>query len=164
MGCDIHVMFEKFNDKTQAYESMDPGVVEDDYGARHPFYWRSYNIFAFLAGVRNYSDITPISDPRGVPSNTSFETQAELAGWGCDAHSESWLSIQELHEFDYNVILEDKRCTRKLSNGVISGGCTCNPGEGVRQDYREYLGEYFFASLAVATNAGVDRIVFWFDN
>lgn len=124
---------------------------------------RNYGVFAFLAGVRNYGAIVPISKPRGLPKDVSSWVEEEADRWASDGHSRSWLSIDELLNFDYEQMTEDRRCTR-MKNGVLNGGCTCDPGEGEKMTYREYLGESFFEDLAELKKEGVDRIVFWFDN
>ena len=41
-----------------------------------PFDWRSYGMYGFLAGVRNYSAVQPISEPRGFPEDANSTIQA----------------------------------------------------------------------------------------
>lgn len=148
MGCDIHVYCEdrKSDGKWFGWDGEDL--------LSH----RSYAVFGFLAGVRNYSAITPISLPRGIPADASGYTREE---WGNGAffHSASWLTIKELLEFNYDAICEDRRVTR---NG--DGGCTCATGEGRLMTYREFLGIQFFVDLNQLRGDGVERIVFWFDS
>lgn len=60
MCCDIHSYAErKVGDR---YELVNDRVFPTEYGAPHsaPFDWRSYGMYGFLAGVRNYSEVTPI--------------------------------------------------------------------------------------------------------
>lgn len=154
MGCDVHTYAERKN-------SLDEYEVVD--GVR-PFDNRSYRLFGFLAGVRNYSDVTPISEPRGFPDDASAEVKESYASWESDAHTPSWLSVAELVAFNYDAICEDRRVTRQISPGCSDGGCTCEPGEGMTQTYREFLGEWFFKDLQELQDAGAERIVFWFDN
>lgn len=151
MGCDIHVRAERFeNDQWR--------VVAGDFLGH-----RGYNVFGFLAGVRNYSDVIPISKPRGFPEGTSLSTNDDrYINWS--GHSASWLSIDELLNFDYDQITEDRRCTKVDIHGHMSGGETCNPGEGKSMTYKEFLGSHFFKDLERLQLAGADRIVFWFDN
>lgn len=151
MGCDIHCYAEKLNGKK--YKQVKCNAFDD----------RSYGTFGFLAGVRNYSDVQPIVERRGFPDDASPKTKATYEDWGCDAHSPSWLSVEELTSFDYDRPVEDRRVTRQTSWG-LDGGCTAEAGGGKMTTFREFLGEWFFKDLEKLRAAGADRIVFWFDN
>lgn len=147
MGCDIHSYAEKkIHEKWECL-------------GYSPFDWRAYGMYAFLAGVRNYSAITPIAEPRGIPEERSERVSKQYKIWDCDAHSASWLSVEELEKFDYDQIIEDRRCMRNNN-----GGSTCEIGEGQKMTYRAFLGEGFFMAIAELKEIGADRIVFWFDN
>ena len=116
MGCDIHAYAER---KTiSGYEYM-PEIT--------PFDWRSYSLFGFLAGVRNYSAVPVIAEPRGFPDDVSADVREKYEQWDMDAHTPSWLSMAELLAWDYDAEVEDRRVMR---NG--NGGCTCELGEGKR--------------------------------
>ena len=149
MGCDIHSFAER---------KLDSGRWSAIKGV-YPFGARDYGTFAWLAGVRNYSALTPISRPRGLPSPVSATVAREYEAWSGDAHTPSWLSVAELQAVDYDQAIEDRRCTR---NG--NGGSTCEPGEGEKQTLREFLGPRFFKDLDKLVASGAERIVFWFDN
>lgn len=154
MGCDIHTFAEKRN-ATGQWEAID-GMA--------PFDSRNYGAFGFMAGVRNYSAITPISLPRGIPEDVSAAVKEEHEDWDCDAHSASWLSVAELLAFNYDAECEDRRCTVQLSANCWSGAGTCEPGKGERQTFRQFLGEWFMRDLEELKEAGAERVVFWFDN
>lgn len=155
MGCDIHSYAErKAGDK---YEFIADQKFADGYST--PFDWRAYGMFAFLAGVRNYSDLTPIAEQRGWPADASAAAQEDFETWGPDAHSPSWLSVEELAAFDYEQPMEDRRVMRGGN-----GGCTAKAGGGQMTTFREFLGEQFFEDLAKLKDAGADRVVFFFDN
>lgn len=147
MGCDIHAYAERRG------EDGNWELIQEVFDGR------SYSVFAFLAGVRNYSGIVPISEPRGIPDDISSGVRAKLEPWEGDVHSKSWLSMQELLQFDYSQMMEDRRVTRNNN-----GGCTCEPGEGQVMTYGEYLGKYFLTELYEWRVMGAERIVFWFDN
>jgi hypothetical protein len=149
MGCDIHSFAERKNQE---------GTYSEIKGIK-PFDWRCYGTFAFLAGVRNYSDITPISEPRGIPDDISETVKSDFIKWDCDVHTPSWLSVKELEEFDYDSEIEDCMCMRNNN-----GGSTCKKGEGKKQTYREFLGKSFFNDIEKLKEANVERVVFWFDN
>ena len=148
MGCDIHVQAErKVNGKWQEV----PGNFFD---------WRGYNVFAFLAGVRNYSAITPIAELRGLPDDA---LDLDYGARGGD-HSYSWLSLEELLAFNYDAQTEDRRVSKVMPGGWINGGATAELGGGETMTYREYLREGFFEELEKLKAAGAERIVFGFDN
>ncbi len=85
MGCDIHV-FTEVKIKGQWYA----------YG--HPNVYRSYTLFALMAGVRNSQNIMPISLPKGIPDDCSNVVQH--AAEDGDGHSHSWLSATEIVELE----------------------------------------------------------------
>lgn len=130
MGCDINSHAER-RDSTGGFELID---------GLDPFNWQSYAMFAFLAGVRNSSSITPIAQRRGLPPDASVEVAAVFEFWEANAHSTSWLSLEELMEFNYEA--------------PCVGDTT----------YRAFLGAEFFAELERLRAAGADRVVFWFDS
>jgi hypothetical protein len=155
MGCDIHSHVE---------------VRKGDYWEDvefHPFRDRSYGVFALLAGVRNYSAVTPIAEPRGLPYDLAFMTKHKYSEWKDDAHSTSWLDAKELLDFDYDATMEDCRYTRQEGPGFFNGGATCEPGAGRKMTWREFLPDDYFRDLEmlrVVANTGPTRVVFWFDN
>src|SRR5687768_8802356 len=125
MGCDIHIVAQRRNEAGEWVE-----VHGDFLEGPDPFDWRSYGMFAFLAGVRNYSDITPISEPRGLPGDFNlgeYEDGGDGFRWLGD-HSFSWLSVDELLAVDYDQTIEDRRVTRQLAPNHWSGAQTCDPG------------------------------------
>lgn len=154
MGCDIHSHAERRG--ADGTWKLVQGV--------HPFSDRSYEIFGFLAGVRNYSAVTPIVQPRGFPKDACTQVVREFKSWEGDAHTPSWITLQELLGYDYEQTMEDRRCTRQLGPNHFTGAATCAPGEGEKQTVRQFLGPAFFQDLAKLQSAGADRIVFWFDN
>ena len=168
MGCDIHPHAEVRDPKTGIWEERG-----GDFSERHnhrnsgPFDWRSYGLFAFLTGgvVRNYSGIEGIGvKPRGLPDDSPTKgTEEEKYG---DYHSHSYLTLKELLDFDYDKQMEDRRVTRQIGN-VFHGGCTCEPGGGEKETWREFLGPNFLKDLETLKAFGDPenvRVVFWFDN
>lgn len=145
MGCDIHIKYERLNHLAYEEVKIDYNRAKDQ---ERPLDYRSYRLFAFLAGIRNYSAIQPIALPRGMPVDPSsdyFDDQ--------DRHSHSWLTLSELLAFDYDVEIEDRRVN----------GQTLPEGHGRRETYRTYLCKGYFDDLKRLKDAGVDRIVFCFD-
>ena len=140
MGCDIHVTTEKKINGTWTQLSFEP------------FTWRSYGMFGFLAGVRNYSAIPSLAKPRGFPPDATAKMDH-------NKHSHSWLSVKELLDFNYEAEMEDRRVV--IDN---NHGSTCEPGGGEKMTYREFLGRHFFKDLEVLKELGATRIVFSFDS
>lgn len=98
MGCDIHLMVERRVDGV--WQSVDNWEPDGDQSSC--FYDdRSYNLFAVLAGVRNYDEVTPISGPRGIPDDVSPQVKAYIERWGIDGHSHSFLTTLDLMTFDW---------------------------------------------------------------
>ena len=88
MGCDIHAVIEKRHVNAPWEEVVEPNIR------------RNYGMFAALAGVRNYESIEPIDDPRGVPRDASRQYRDMVELWAEDGHSHSWLTLDEMREFD----------------------------------------------------------------
>jgi hypothetical protein len=93
MGSDIHVIVEKYNKEKNIWEALED---EEDTELVYKLGSRDYLLFAKLAGVRNYGDFIPLSNPRGVPSDASKAWKKLLKEWGPDIHSESYYLFQEL--------------------------------------------------------------------
>ncbi|TIW05734.1 MAG: hypothetical protein E5V74_01730 [Mesorhizobium sp.] len=152
MGCDIYIVAER---KTaDGYKAIrDVQFTE----GTAPFDWRSYGLFGFLADVRNYSQVPPIAQPRGLPDDASPEARddAELN------ITHSWLSVSELKAFDYDRLVEDRRLNGQPWDGR---SVTTEPGFGEMVTYRAFLGEAFFRDLEKLVECGADRIVFCFDS
>lgn len=163
MGCDIHSVAIDANGKP-----IDGGIwadcVTDNpyYNEGEPFGNRNYSVFGFLAGVRNYSAVQPISEPRGLPKDFSCN-DIDGGDWLGD-HSFSWLSLAELEAFNYEGMMEDRRYTGHHPIGFISGAMTADPGRGAAMTWREFLGEDFFKDIAELRRIGADRVVFGFDS
>jgi hypothetical protein len=153
MGCDIRTFTEQKNSEG-VWEELDLS----------PFDWRSYRMFGFLAGVRNYSCVGPLVEPRGFPPDASPTVQKIYEDWSYDAHTPSWLTVEELSEFNYDAPCEDRRTMIKTGPHSWNGAHTCEPGEGKKTTFREFLGEAFFDDLQKLKESNAGRIVFWFDN
>ena len=174
MGCDIHSLCEvKVEGKWTVVRDMFPtSEWERELYTRRgkpnpnkktaPLDDRHYGTFAWLAGVRNYSGIEPILEPRGLPRDMSDELKGEHEGWGSDGHSGSWLSLGDLLGFDYDAVMENRRVTKGLD-----GGHTAEPGDGEKMTWREFLNPELFRAIETMKTLGKPgdvRIVFWFDN
>ena len=128
MGCDIHVFVEKKSENgvweavygescmLDWYREQLEKAIKNDNGNSIEFYtervnqnlepaldWlydgRCYDLFALLADVRNRNDITPISEPKGLPDDISKEIEEEADVWKYDGHSYSYYTLAELNEY-----------------------------------------------------------------
>ena len=153
MNCDIHTMLE-YKSKKGNWKHLKTKLEF--------FSDRDYNVFAFLAGVRNYSAIEPIGFNTLIPEGVSKKTIKEFSKWGNNAHSEAWVNIDDLNKVNYDEIIEDRRC---MING--NGGSTCEVGHGEKMSRKEYLGKYFFVELEAINKLKPNkekRLIYWFDN
>ena len=159
MSCELHIFCEVRNKKTGKWKQVGKhfpvlSCKNGMYKTRHPFDWQSYSLFGFLADVRNYSGCTPISQPKGIPNNISHTISKEWEEWRTtEGHSDSFLTLRELLEFNYNKKFIDDRFGEDTY--------------GKRITHKEHLGKRFFVHLKELKKLGKPddvRIVFWFDN
>lgn len=145
MGCDIHIIVQVLKDGVWSTLDYDPE------------FYRSYNLFGFLANVRNMSQSPVISEPRGMPEDVEVEENDDWCmGYLKDGetwmgeHSYSWLLASELVNYDYSQTFTDMRDHRKP---VVT--------------LKEFLGGYineFHRLAGLADNPEHVRMVFGFDS
>lgn len=108
MGCDIHMYVERPGANGWEYvppppawnsESLDMSGGAPEWSRDKWFWDRDYELFAWLANVRNYHDQPPLAEPRGMPrkpNGPSVEVARERKSWGVDGHSHTWFLLSEL--------------------------------------------------------------------
>lgn len=182
MGCDIHSFAE---------HKVDGKWIESN--GDLPFDCRSYGIFAFLAGVRNYAHCECITgEPRGLPTDSEYlntpldkpegysysgyhngtaTTVGERYTCDIDYHSHSHIYLKELLEFDYDKTFWNRRISRTTYNNfggsMTNGASLAEEGEGTHETYREFLGGWFFDEIEKLKTLGKPedvRVVMCFDN
>lgn len=174
MGCDIHSYAEKRKkDKwilvTDVFplSDFDKEWFKKEKGD-HPFDWRQYGMYGFLANVRNYSEIPTIAEPKyTIPDDASDEVKKEYEFCEPNAHTATWLTAKQLLDFNYDQVFWDRRVTKVEKSGVINGAAHAEEGEGERLTIREFLGEMYFKHLETLKSLGDPehvRVIFWFDN
>lgn len=185
MGADIHSFYErKLGGK---WVKQDEPIFPDynDEKNASPFDWRNYGMFGFLADVRNYSQIPPLAEPRGLPDDSeylnSIDDNWDSRIFGANTvkqelldsedHSFSYFTVAELLAFDYDDTFENMRVsvTHYTPGGgsITDGASTAEKGNGTIITYRDFLGSSYFKDLKILKNLGDPedtRIVFWFDN
>lgn len=114
MGCDIHIYTEAKRNicGQEIWYNIDNwrlnpcfGQFEDETEYSHePLYsHRNYDLFAHLAGVRNYGEVSSAGFDRGIPEDVSTAVRKEFEAWGCDAHTPGWCTLAELKEISRNT-------------------------------------------------------------
>lgn len=179
MGCDIHSLpIDASGNAIAGGVWADGKTKNPDHSwlsnEGEPFGSRHYGVFGFLAGVRNYSGVTPVAEPRGLPTDlVGFTSDGEaIDEWSEDwlgGHSFSWLAVTELLAFPYDKTIVDRRGTEHYfrTDGSYSGsngGITLPENVGKAMTWREFLGDSFFEDLNELQRIGADRVVFGFDN
>ena len=144
MGCDIHLHVEVQIDGIWHHYAT-------------PRISQNYKLFAKMAGVRNYDNIEPITQPRGLPLDVTFITQFDSEQvWGVDGHNHSWLTSQEVADiFKFEKIIQTHgKRSRRISWDYEETGYLFGNGyddfHTYREDYPKRLNDF--------------RWVFWFDN
>lgn len=159
MGCDIHCYIE--------YKSAGSDSRWQDFGGRiNP--GRNYEIFAKLAGVRNYQELTPVAEPRGFPEDAAFA-----------ADGDHWMYVTETNGKGY--------CSpSRAESMVVSGSSRYKDAEKMfvsNPDWHSHswlttdeyasvvegTGEPEYEAVLAAMRSFEEggakaRIVFWFDN
>lgn len=160
MGVYIHAYVEKKigSEWQSLYVNRKGGLIN------HPAQiWgtQGYTLYGWLADVRNDSAIQPISDRRGLPDDVSQEVEL-LFNKHYERFGDSWLSLGELLDFDYDVEFLDRR--NDCSSGLDD--VTLPEEKGRKITYREAFPKLFFDDLDMLKAFGDPkdiRIVFCFN-
>lgn len=91
MGCDIHLHIE-----------IKIAGIEGWQHFSHPHVHQNYLLFSYMANVRNYDNVTPISSPKGLPPDISEVTKYcyTVDKLHYHPHSESYLDSDEIAKLD----------------------------------------------------------------
>lgn len=119
MGCDIHLVAEYLVDDTDEkpkWVGLNHFTENEEYGWPHGWpktrlalekyytHGRNYNLFAALCGVRRghfENPPEPISRPKGKPKDASYTAKFMIKELGTDGHSHSYLTLEELDNYDW---------------------------------------------------------------
>lgn len=183
MGCDIHSFAEV--KKEGKWQKIKDKIFSE---GTEPFGWRSYLVFALLAGVKNYDHCEPMSEPKGLPDDSEFlnsklekemefnygyfnngtaYTQKDYLEKDINYHSHSYLTLKELIDFDYNKKFWNRRISKQTGPNSWTGSAIAEDGEGEIISYRDNLFEGFFNEIEILKTLGSPedvRIIFYFDN
>lgn len=111
---------------------------------KSPFINRNYSFFGWLADIKNYSAVTPLDEPRGLPKDLSPELMGEYEVHCAYLKTFTYFTLAELFSVDYDSIVEDRRA---LIDG--NGGCTAEAGEGKMMTLRDFLGKDVMRRLKI---------------
>lgn len=202
MGCDIHTYVEvkrnvnniekwataDYYRKNRYY--IDYPEEEKQYEVVHIYDDRNYGLFSILAGVRNYSDNEPISQPKGLPEDCCDEIRKESDYYGIDGHSHSWFTLKELKDYanNHRTIKQSGLISQQqadnLDNNNIKPDSWCQGASpSLNMVYREWEDEFsgldeiikrltqrlkdelwLYDDERVNEFSEKIRLVFWFDN
>lgn len=154
MGCDIHAHIEILvNDEWIYYTPVNIA--------------RNYDVFAKMAGVRNYESIEAISKPRGLPKDISVMTRLHRESLNVDGHSDSYLDYNEIVQ-----LIDWMKETQKMTTLCDDGSRISYPEKWEWSFFGERNGFLFGNTIYNWKKHPEDypdfikdiRLVFWFDN
>ena len=106
MACDIHLYVEtkRTVKEEKVWVSADLFILDPyDKGNLQQVELhgnRNYNLFSTLAGVRDHTGkITPVSKPKGLPSDCCQYVRTQCEKWSGDGHTHSYLTLKELRDY-----------------------------------------------------------------
>ena len=159
MGCDIHEYLEyRPNGNTTWYihrASVSLG--------------RNYSVFAHLAGVRNYGEVTPIAAGRGLPVDADHRTRCENCVYVSDSgrdgtvsreRAEGWIKSGSSKWYHEGVFVTNPDWHSHSWCTLAELKLALERSEGYDDSYR-----YLVAVMELTEQLGHEcRLVFWFDN
>lgn len=133
------------------------------YGTKIELPFTSYALYGWLGNVRNHAALPPFHPDRGYPEDMSEEARSEFGyyeGYPWDLGEEwvphydvgswTWYTVEELVDFDYSQLVENRRNTY---------GDTVPEGYGVMTSYGKLFGEAWFQILGKLVAMGAERVV-----
>ena len=187
MGSDIHMMAEvRKGGKWKAVtDEVFPNPFHDP-GSEHfskeftadPHRGQNYFLFAILADVRNYDEVKPFNEPRGVPEDASPEWLEAVDAWSGDMHSKSFYTLRELQDapwdntFTWRTLTTPEAAKKYRETGEwpkVTFRGSVGPCEEVARQvtYREAAGYFVEKTMPTLAQLGAPddvRVVFGFDN
>lgn len=198
MGCDIHMYIEKKDKSSTATAgswipaqgfliTSDEDEAIPDVPFPDQFSDRDYLLFGLLAGVRDPTN--QVFEPKGFPEDASPEVRAVFERWGRDAHTPSFLTLEELEgiPWDTKMIKIERVFPKKdlaafnksvkdgkPDYGIITTWCswTSQPDWEfasieipIKYEFKRFYDYVFWLnSYDYRCKKDEIRIVFWFEN
>ncbi len=108
MGCDIHAYSEtKIDDKWEANEEFSRNREGEHFDVDYDDRFdtdRNYDFYGIIAGVKR-PDVKRF-EPKGFPKDSSSNIKGVYDYWDADAHTPSYLTLDELEKFVEQTIEE----------------------------------------------------------
>ena len=123
-------------------------------------FYQDYGIFATLFGVRNYIDINPIAENRGVPADISTEAN-KIISYSDDNSNHSFITFEEL-----KLINKDLTTNKKLSIQCDKNGNIIENGFIANEQYGYSKSEIIMENedLTVFENTNIANLKRYFQN
>lgn len=100
MGCDIHLYCEhKYNGKWVSSDRLRYEPYDDLWLVDPCYSDRDYTLFSALADVRSGGRSITSLERKGFPDDCNKLIVEENERWDGDAHSHSWLTLQEIYDY-----------------------------------------------------------------
>lgn len=178
MGCDIHVMVEArkfpggsnewFNVDNWRHNPFSRYEGEPCMTVKAIYDIRDYELFSFLADVRNYGHNPSFDFDRGFPKDANEYTVAEYARWGQDAHTPGYATLAELKEKIKTVSKVNRRGFVKKEQAIRfreTGETPTSWCQGVGMpdlyEWMEWQDDVFCFDTLIAALDERKRDVFW---
>lgn len=201
MGCDIHIYTEAnitVNGKEKWWNvddwRLNPYFGEDyepEYSHKSVYSGRNYELFAYIANVRNYGEVESAGFDRGLPENVSEAVKREFDWWEYDAHTPGWCTLAELKKLSRKTLTTKRQgyvakeeAKNFKENGTLPTAWAqgvgnkenyewlkwedkCNCFDSLIENLDERKREVFWIFDKERDDNSMDdkiRIIFWFDN
>lgn len=163
MGCDIHCYIE-YRPLNQEHLSQDDW---SHFGGRiNP--GRNYDLFARLAGVRNYDEIEPVAKPRGFPEDAGYAARGAYWMYVSNSTAEGHCSPERAERWVESGASKYRDAEKTyVSNPDWHSHSWLTPDEFAIAIGGSGEPEYdaiLAAMRSFEENGFQARIVFWFDN
>lgn len=157
MGCDIHCYIEY---KPTGYDRW------FSFGGRiNP--GRNYALFAKMAGVRNYDEVIPVSQPKGFPNDASSKADGDHWLYISDVEMEGCCTFEQAERFvQMGSRYQDKEKTF-VSHPDWHSHSWLTPDEFEQAIFESSEAQYraiLAAMRSFERDGHQSRLVFWFDN
>jgi hypothetical protein len=172
MGCDIHAYIEYKEKEGEEWRS---------FGHEYFYLCRDYDMFAVMAGVRNYKEYEPVSEPKGLPEDIAWQAkqgntlyivykdECDDEGYVTEETANDWISRgyskmvgdrrvthPDWHTHSWLTLNELRECFKRVEKIVI--------GQEHPRCFDVSHDCLMACMEAIEKRGYTSRLVFWFDN
>ena len=141
-------------------ERLEDGRYETDTSDRF-FDWRHHGMWSFLGGWDEDLGVPCIARERGFPADGVQIEPFMSEGLPSDIFGMSWLSVQELLDYDYDTAFVGRFRNLEDGDGHVIGYIP-DPEAATNITVRTFLAPDYFKELARLAASGAERIVFFY--